>query len=191
MGVKKQSLHQFFLKYTVQICVNTVLIVGLMVLLAALSGVSGLILPANYAEVTLKKDSGKLSEISHISEEMIPPHCIYGVYEEDGRWLYGNFPEEIREKSWENFTTDTKFSPDGKYFFFRERERRSLYCKICAEGVFFRGSSCLKQNRTGKYAASYFSCALFDPGDCFLPDFLKKTEAPSSCAQSGNRKNRE
>ena len=49
MGVKKQSLHQFFLKYTVQICVNTVFIVGLLVLLAALSGVSGLILPANYA----------------------------------------------------------------------------------------------------------------------------------------------
>ena len=55
MGVKKQSLYQFFLKYTVQICVNTVLIVGLLVLLAALSGVSGLILPANYAEVTIKK----------------------------------------------------------------------------------------------------------------------------------------
>lgn len=140
MGVKKQSLHQFFLKYTVQICVNTVFIVGLLVLLAALSGVSGLILPANYAEVTLQKDSGKLAEISHISKEMIPSHCTYGVYEADGTWMYGNFPEEIREKSWENFETDTKFSSDGKYFFFIERNNGEVCIVKYALKVYFAGN---------------------------------------------------
>ena len=140
MGVKKQSLYQFFLKYTVQICVNTVFIVGLLVILAALSGVSGLILPANYAEVTLKKDREMLRQVSVISEEMIPPYCTYGVYEEDGRWLYGNFPEEIREKSWENFTTDTKFSPDGKYFFFIERENGEVCIVKYALKAYFSGN---------------------------------------------------
>ena len=140
MGVKKQSLYQFFLKYTVQICVNTVLIVGLMVLLAALSGVSGLILPANYAEVALQKDRGKLAEISHISKEMIPSHCTYGVYEADGTWMYGNFPEEIREKSWENFETDTKFSSDGKYFFFIERNNGEVCIVKYALKVYFAGN---------------------------------------------------
>ena len=140
MGVKKQSLYQFFLKYTVQICVNTVFIVGLLVLLAALSGVSGMIRPANYAEVTLKKDSGKLAEISHISEEMIPPHCTYGVYEADGTWMYGNFPEEIREKSWENFETDTKFSSDGKYFFFIERNNGEVCIVKYALKAYFAGN---------------------------------------------------
>ena len=140
MGVKKQSLYQFFLKYTVQICVNTVFIVGLLVILAALSGVSGLILPANYAEVTLKKDREMLRQVSVISEEMIPPYCTYVVYEEDGRWLYGNFPEEIREKSWENFTTDTKFSPDGKYFFFIERENGEVCIVKYALKAYFSGN---------------------------------------------------
>ena len=140
MGVKKQSLYQFFLKYTVQICVNTVFIVGLLVLLAALSGVSGLILPANYAEVALKKDSGKLAKTSHISEKMIPPHCTYGVYEEDGTWLYGNFSEEIREKSWENFETDTKFSSDGKYFFFIERNNGEVCIVKYALKAYFAGN---------------------------------------------------
>lgn len=140
MGVKKQSLYQFFLKYTIQICVNTVFIVGLLVLLAALSGVSGRILPANYAEVTLKKDSGKLAKISYISEEMIPPYCTYGVYEEDGTWLYGNFPEEIREKSWGNFETDTKFSSDGKYFFFIERNNGEVCIVKYALKAYFAGN---------------------------------------------------
>lgn len=140
MEVKKQSLYQFFLKYTVQICVNTVLIVGLLVLLAALSGVSGLILPANYAEVKLKKDSEKLAQISYIEEEMIPPYCTYGVYEENGRWLYGNFPKEIREQNWENFETDTKFASDGKYFFFIERENGEVCIVKYALKAYFSGN---------------------------------------------------
>ena len=139
MGVKKQSLYQFFLKYTVQICVNTVLIVGLLVLLAALSGVSGLILPANYAEVQLKKDREMLRQVSVISEEMIPPYCTYGVYKENGRWLYGNFPEEIREQNWENFETDTKFASDGKYFFFIERENGEVCIVKYALKAYFAG----------------------------------------------------
>lgn len=140
MGVKKQSLYQFFLKYTVQICVNTVFIVGLLVLLAALSGVSGLILPANYAEVQLKKDREMLRQVSVISEEMLPPYCTYGVYEENGRWLYGNFPEEIREQNWENFETDTKFASDGKYFFFIERENGEVCIVKYALKAYFAGN---------------------------------------------------
>ena len=140
MGVKKQSLYQFFLKYTVQICVNTVLIVGLLVLLAALSGVSGLILPANYAEVQLKKDREMLMQVSVISREMIPPYCTYGVYEENGKWLYGNFPKDIRKQNWENFETDTKYAPDGKYFFFIERNNGEVCIVKYALKAYFAGN---------------------------------------------------
>lgn len=121
MGVKKKSLNSFFWRYTLQICVNTLLILFFLILSILILSSAGVILPANYAEVQLQKQEDIFENADHITKEMIPVHCTYGVYAEDGRWLYGDFPAEIKKEAWECYRADRKYAEDGGYYRFIKR----------------------------------------------------------------------
>ncbi len=121
MGVKKKSLNGFFLRYTLQICVNTLLILACLVLSILVLSSAGIILPANYAEVHLQKYEEDFEKADHITREMLPEHCTYGVYNKEGRWLYGDFSEGTKQEVWACYKADRKYAEGGGYYRFIKR----------------------------------------------------------------------
>lgn len=82
----------------------------------------GEVLPANYVEIQLKEKAAAFREAPEITEEMIPMECTYGVYEQDGGWLYGTFSGEGRKKAWEHYKTKNIYSGMRGYYRFIERD---------------------------------------------------------------------
>lgn len=94
----------------------------LLVLLVILLGSSGVIYPANYAEIQLSEATEKFRSALEITEDMIPPGCTYGVYRADGSWLYGTFPEEERESAWRHYQEAHIYAHGNRVyrFFYRD-----------------------------------------------------------------------
>ena len=87
--VREKTLTGMFLKYIVIFCVNIGLIfIGAYIVLVLLS-MTGQVLPANYAEQWLNDHTEDIRMAENVSEIEFPGGCEYGVYTEDGNWLYG------------------------------------------------------------------------------------------------------
>ena len=87
---------------------------------------SGLFLPANYAEQQLINTKETLQEADITEEEMIPSGSLYGVFDREGRFLYGTFDEEVQKDAWKKYKTDTIY-PQGKgYYFFVEKNNGEI-----------------------------------------------------------------
>lgn len=87
---------------------------------------SGPFLPANYAEQQLINTKETLQEADITEEEMIPSGSLYGVFDREGRFLYGTFDEEVQKDAWKKYKTDNIY-PQGKgYYFFVEKNNGEI-----------------------------------------------------------------
>lgn len=83
---------------------------------------SGVIYPANHAEIQLNEAAGEFRSVLEITEDMIPPGCTYGVYRGDGSWLYGTFSEEEKRSAWIHYQEANIYAHGNRVyrFFYRD-----------------------------------------------------------------------
>ena len=126
MKKRQKTLGGLFLKYIAVFCVSSLL---LMVLEAAVFMAmvrASLILPASYAENWLSVNEEKLTQADRVEEEWMPGGCRYGIYSENGDWLYGNLEEEERNEGWQHYQTGNIYGQGGWYYRFFHRDNGEI-----------------------------------------------------------------
>lgn len=118
MKRKDRTLAGLFLKYVTLFCVNTILLAaGVFVLIVCVSS-TGIILPANYAEVQLSENAVQIREAGDLLEQWIPQGCTYGVYSEEGEWLKGDFPQQEQKSAWSHYEKNNIYAEHKGYYRF-------------------------------------------------------------------------
>lgn len=122
MNRKSISLAGLFTGYAAIFCVNTVLIVFLLLAAAFLALESGWFLPANYAEMYLNSNADEIRKTETVNEWMLPAGSSFGVYEADGTYLYGNFEEKAAGLAWQAYAENNNTAGGGYYYRFIGRD---------------------------------------------------------------------
>ncbi len=119
---KQRTISAVFLKYTCVLAGGALFWLALLVLIFVVLFSSGVILPANYAELQLNENAEEFREASRITEDMIPIDCTYGVYRGDGSWMYGTFPKEEQGTAWEHYREANIYGYGNRLyrFFYRD-----------------------------------------------------------------------
>lgn len=126
MRKNEKTLAGLFLKYMVFFCVNTLMILILVYGSFNMLFATKILIPANYAEQELNKNAAKLISVKHVTEEMIPAGCTYGVYSGGGKWLYGNLPEKQRKTVWKQYLDKNTYGSNKKYYRFITRKNGEI-----------------------------------------------------------------
>lgn len=122
---RKMSVQSVFGRFLFWFCVQLAGLIFLFVILYFVLDMTVEILPANYWESMLEENRTKIEETEKVTEDLIPDPCSYGVYQEDGAFLYGNLSEESRESVWQAYLQGSKESKKAKgylKFFQRDQE---------------------------------------------------------------------
>lgn len=115
--VKERTLTGMFLKYMVIFCINTVLIVVGAYMVLLLLATTGQVLPANYSEQWLNEHTEDIRMAEDVGEIPFPAGCEYGVYTEEGTWLYGTLERKSRSQVWSCYQKKDMSSQEGYYRF--------------------------------------------------------------------------
>ena len=60
----------------------------------------GMIRIPSYEQTRIMQAADAIRTGGQVEEKLLPDTCVYGVYGEDGTWLYGNIPAEQRKEVW-------------------------------------------------------------------------------------------
>ena len=102
MGLKKsQKLRTIFIKYivTVGIFVMVLLIVNYYLFFRTSFGAY----PANYSERVIENNLNELKNSSKVTMDLLTPMCSFGVYSNNGDYLYGNFSNNEKKAIWDKY----------------------------------------------------------------------------------------
>lgn len=119
------TLTGMFLKYMGIFCGGALVLLVVFFLLFTLLTGYGILLPANYAEESLKSNAKEFASAKQITEDMIPPGCSYGVYGEEGM-RYGSFSEQEAKNAWQQYEEDSIYGVNGGYYRFFKRENGEI-----------------------------------------------------------------
>ena len=114
MGLKKgKELRSTFIKYvfSLGIFIIILLIINYYLIFIVSFGVY----PANYSEKTIQNNLEKLKESPKVTIDLLTPMCSFGVYSNNGDYLYGNFSKVDQELMWDNYN-NSKMSSGGKNY---------------------------------------------------------------------------
>ncbi|WP_346906527.1 sensor histidine kinase [Faecalicatena orotica] len=100
---RKVSVQSVFWRFLLWFCAVTGGLLLLAVLLFLIASGAGMLLPANYGETVLEENRTVIQEAGKVTEDMIPDTCRFGVYSEDGTFLYGNLAEKARTGVWQRY----------------------------------------------------------------------------------------
>lgn len=120
---KKKTLAGMFGQYIFVFVMGTVLAAvfsGALVLFV-FAAPGSCFLPANYAEQTLMSTKEEIQTADFVAEDMIPPGCFYGIFEQDGKFLYGSFDENQQKTAWDQYKKDNIYGKGRDYYFFVEK----------------------------------------------------------------------
>lgn len=107
MALKKgMKLRTIFIKYIISVGILSIVLIiaNLYVFFVALLGVY----PANYSQKTIEKNLEKLKNTPKVTMDLLTPMCSFGVYSDNGHYLYGNFSDEDKKIKWENYQKGTR-----------------------------------------------------------------------------------
>ena len=127
--VKERTLTGMFLKYMVIFCVNTVLIVVSAYMILILLATTGQVLPANYSEQWLNDHTEDIRMAEDVGDIPFPAGCEYGVYTEEGKWLYGTLEQKSRSQVWKCYQKKDMSSQEGYYRFILRSEQEVCIVK--------------------------------------------------------------
>ncbi len=102
MGIRKgKKLRTTFIEYVISlgILIIALILVNYFFFIVASIGVY----PANYSEKMIRKNFDDLKDSSKVTMDLLTPMCSFGVYSEDGQFLYGNFSPRDRKTNWDNY----------------------------------------------------------------------------------------
>lgn len=100
-GKRKKSLEGIFRRFLLEVCGMGVGIVLIWVWGFLLCVRFQLVLPASYEEQLLEESREEIEKAEKVEEDQIPAGRDYGVFQEDGTYLYGNMNEKMQQKVWE------------------------------------------------------------------------------------------
>ena len=107
MGLRKGTkLRTTFIKYIISL--GIFIIVLIMVNYYLFSVVSFGVYPANYSEKIIQNNFEKLKNTPKVTMDLLTPMCSFGVYSNDGHYLYGNFSDKDKKVKWENYRQGTR-----------------------------------------------------------------------------------
>ena len=128
MEMKKRiRLHTFFIRYAVGVMIGAAVILAAALLLFSAGLEAGWIVPANYVEELLSEHAKQIQSAGHVEKKLIPETCRYGVYDREGKYLYGTFEEEEQREVW-NIYAEGERRIDGYYF--RAFDRKGEVCIV-------------------------------------------------------------
>lgn len=81
----------------------------------------GVFLPANYAEQQLRENSGKIRSAEKVTGDLIPGGCYYGVFDNEGSFLYGSLEKTEQRKAWEKYQKENIYAEGKGYYSFFQR----------------------------------------------------------------------
>ena len=123
---RKVTVQSVFRRFLVWFCLMTAGLLLICVIIFGVLGALGAVLPANYSDVALEKQRTKIQEADQVTEDMIPDNCRYGVYSEDGTFLYGNLSQKDQEKAWEEYERGA--GGDGAWGYLKHFSRDGEVC---------------------------------------------------------------
>lgn len=134
---KKRTLTGFFIRYICIFCINTILLV--LIMLLTFNGLvnAGMILPANYMETWINDNGKVLVNAERVTEEMLPQGSVYGVYDTSQGFLYGSFDEKEQIRAWKAYLDNNTFAVGGGYYRFLLREDG----EVCVVKYFIRSQA--------------------------------------------------
>lgn len=88
----------------------------------------GLVLPANYEERLLEETREEIENAERVEEDLIPPGRNYGVFQEDGTYLYGNMNERLQKTVWKLYQTEEHFVKP--YMYIKSFQRKEGICIV-------------------------------------------------------------
>lgn len=121
---KKITLTALFGRYIFIFAVCTILaaLLSLAVMMFVIIVPSSIFLPANYAEQELIRNEDKIRAADTITEDLIPSGSLYGVYGQDGEFLYGNFDIDEQKVAWKKYKKDNMYAEGKGYYYFIEED---------------------------------------------------------------------
>lgn len=128
MEIKKRekTLAGLFSKYIAVFCISTLLLAGGVFLLLLLMTNLGLVLPANYAESALSEHAEEIRGAGDDLETWIPEGCTYGLYDREGVWLAGDFPEPEQKAAWGQYEKESISAGKNSYYRFMKLDNGKL-----------------------------------------------------------------
>lgn len=123
-GLKKKTLAGMFGRYIFLFVMGTIFaaVISWGIVLFALVAPGSGFLPANYAEQTLMNSKEEIQKADPVTDNLIPPGCFYGVYAQDGKFLYGSFDEEQRKTAWNHYEKENVYGKGKDYYFFVKKD---------------------------------------------------------------------
>lgn len=119
---RQKTISSVFFKYACFYTAGVLFWLFLLFIIWYMLSVTGEILPANHMEAGLNESADEMRKASKVTEGLLPEGCIFGVYQSDGNWLYGTFPEEEIGQAWEHFRKGSINARGGGYYRFLARD---------------------------------------------------------------------
>lgn len=113
MAIKQQKatgLYWLFLKYLAIFCFSTVLLILTLYAILLIGISSGFILPANYAEQSVRQIREQIADMEEFDETIIPFPCKYVLFDENTNVLAGNMNQQEIEKAQEVMTNSAFYT---------------------------------------------------------------------------------
>ena len=102
MGVGKQKhLRAIFIKYVVSLGLGIVLLLVTNYYIFFVNSFG--IYPANYSEKTIQRNYEQLKKTPRVTIDLLTPMSSFGVYSNDGNYLYGSFSDRDEDRIWDNY----------------------------------------------------------------------------------------
>lgn len=125
MGLRKRKkLRTMFIEYIVFLGIFIVILIIVNYLMFAITSIG--VYPANYSEKVIQKNFDELKNSPKVTMDLLTPMCSFGVYSENGDFLYGNFPLDDREANWDSYIQGRKSIGSSGYNTGIEREEGVL-----------------------------------------------------------------
>ncbi len=108
MAIKKKKaigLYRLFLKYLAFFCFSIILLIFTLYMILIIGINSGFILPANYAEQTVRQISEQIADMEEFDETVIPFPCKYVLFDKNTKVLSSNMNQNEIAKAqevWKN-----------------------------------------------------------------------------------------
>ena len=128
MGLRKEKkLRTSFIQFVVALGLFMIVLVLINYMLLVVSSL--IVYPANYSERMIQHNFETLKEAEQVTGDLLTPMSSFGVYTDNGEFLYGNFLEKDTNKMWTKYNKGEKSAGSRNYMTSIKREEGVLLIK--------------------------------------------------------------
>lgn len=119
---RKITVQSIFWRFLLWFCVMAGGLLLLCIVIFLTATTLEIVYPANYSENMLEKNRTEIETAAKVTKDMIPPASYYGVYAEDGTFLYGNLEKSDRKRIWHEYKRGGSGNADKGFLKFFQRK---------------------------------------------------------------------